>query len=145
MWSQITFQGRGLSHRRCPIVSYAPGPWLKRGKLTYLVVMVEVQPYQVVVDVLDVILDLLDEFSDFMRAILPDGLPPMRLVEHCIELVLGAKSLGKAPYKRLTKGFGELKIQVGELLESEKIQLSKALFGGLIFFRKKINGTLCLC
>lgn len=64
----------------------------KKGDLTYLAVMVEVQPDRVV-EVPDSLIGLLDEYSDVMSTKLPDGLPPKRLVEHYIELVSGQKHL----------------------------------------------------
>lgn len=64
--------------------------------------MVEIQPDRVV-EVLDSLIGLLDEYLDVMPTDLPDGLPPKRLVEHHIKLVSGAKKLDKASYSMSQK------------------------------------------
>lgn len=84
----------------------------KRGDLTYFVVMLEIQPYRVL-EVLDSMVELLDEFADVMPLDLLDALPPKRLVENRIELVSGTKALGKAPYRMSLKELTKLKIQRG--------------------------------
>lgn len=62
----------------------------KKGDLTYLPVMMEIYPDRVV-EVLDSLIGLVDEYSNMMPTDLQDGLPPKRSVEHHIELVLGQR------------------------------------------------------
>ena len=116
----------------------------KKGALTYLAVMVEVQPDRVVA-VPDSMVGLLSDYADVMPAELPDGLPPKRAIEHRIELEPGARAPAKAPYRMSPKELTELKIQLGELLDSGKIQPSIAPYGAPVLFQEKADGSLRLC
>lgn len=51
----------------------------------------------------------------------------------------------KAPYKMSSKELAELKKQLGKLLESEKIQPSKAPFGAPVLFQEKKDSSLRPC
>ena len=70
----------------------------KKGALTYLSVMVEVQLDRVVA-IPDTMRGLLEQYADVMPKELPDGLPPKREIEHRIELEPGARAPAKAPYR----------------------------------------------
>jgi len=58
----------------------------------------------------------------FLEVIL--GMPPLREVEFCIDLVLGATPISKAPYRMTPVELKELKTQLDELLE-------KVMFGSV--------------
>lgn len=116
----------------------------KKGALTYLAVMVEVQPDRVVA-IPDTMRGLLEQYADVMPKELPDGLPPKREIEHRIELEPGARAPAKAPYRMSPKELTELKIQLGELLESGKIRPSIAPYGAPVLFQEKADGSLRLC
>ena len=51
-------------------------------------------------------------------------MPPLREVEFCIDLVLGATPISKAPYRMTPVELKELKTQLDELLE-------KVMFGSV--------------
>ena len=108
----------------------------KRGASTYLAVLREIQQ-DLVVEVPEEIVGLLEQFADVMPSELPDGLPPKRSIEHRIELVPGARTPAKAPYRMSPKELTELKIQLGELLESGKIRPSLHHMGRLFYFRRR--------
>ena len=67
----------------------------KQGALTYLAVMVEVQPDRVAT-IPDTMRGLLEQYVAVMPNELPDGLPPKRAIEHRIELEPGARAPAKA-------------------------------------------------
>ena len=63
---------------------------------------------------------VLQEFRD----VFPDdilGLPPKRYIDFTIELVQGATTVSKKPYRMSTLEMLELKIQLQELLEKKYI------------------------
>jgi hypothetical protein len=68
---------------------------------------------------------------------LPKGLPPKRAVDHKIELILGTRPLAKAPYRMSPKELEELRKQLQDLLDSGKVQPSKAPFGAPVLFQEK--------
>ena len=52
---------------------------------------------------------ILDEFKDVLTNELPEELPPMRVVDHKIELVPGAEPQNKVPYRLNQNELIELK------------------------------------
>jgi len=60
------------------------------------------------------------EFLDVFPDEIPST-PPLREVEFCIDLILGATPISKAPYQMTPAELKELKIQLEELLEKEYI------------------------
>ena len=42
---------------------------------------------------------LLDEYKDIVANDIPDGLPPVRSIIHCMDLILGDSFPNKAPYR----------------------------------------------
>ncbi|GJU06550.1 hypothetical protein Tco_1122980 [Tanacetum coccineum] len=72
---------------------------------------------------------VLEEFKDVMPKELPKRLPPMREVDHTIELETGSKPLAKAPYRMLLPELEELHKQLKELVDVGYIRPSKALYG----------------
>ena len=45
------------------------------------------------------IVELLNEYKDIVAEDIPDGLPPVRSISHCIDMIHGYSFLNKAPYR----------------------------------------------
>ncbi|GKA82408.1 putative nucleotidyltransferase, ribonuclease H [Tanacetum coccineum] len=88
---------------------------------------------------------VLEEFKDVMPKELPKKLPPMREVDHTIELETGSKPLAKAPYRMLLPELEELHKQLKELVDVGYIRPSKALYGAPVLFQRKKDGSLRMC
>ena len=58
----------------------------------------------------------MNENKDIIANDLPDGLPPIRSIIHCMELIPGASFPNKAPYRLTPTENEELNRQVHELL-----------------------------
>lgn len=86
----------------------------------------------------------LDEFND----IFPDEitkLPPVREVDHAIDLVANAAPVSRAPYRMSLAQNEELESQLTDLLNKGYIRPSKSPWGAPILFVKKKDGSLRLC
>ncbi|GKB98389.1 putative nucleotidyltransferase, ribonuclease H [Tanacetum coccineum] len=82
------------------------------------------------------------EMSDFDIIL---GLPPEREVEFTIEVIPGAQSISKAPYRMAPVELKELKDQLQEILERGFIRPSVSPWGAPILFVKKKDGSMRLC
>ncbi|GJZ52252.1 reverse transcriptase domain-containing protein [Tanacetum coccineum] len=69
---------------------------------------------------------ILEDFKDVIPNEIPTGLPPMREVQHCIDLVPGSVLPNKAAYRMNPKEHEELQRQVDELLKKGVLQESKS-------------------
>ncbi len=84
------------------------------------------------------------EFPDvFPKELL--GLPPDREVEFSIDLLPGTGPISKAPYRMAPTELRELKVQLQELLDKEFIKPNVSLWGALVLFIKKKDGSMRLC
>ena len=76
---------------------------------------------------------ILEEFADIVLEELLFGLPPIRDIQHLIDLILGLDLLNKPPYRTSLNENEELKRQVDDLLDKGLIRESKSpcayLFG----------------
>nr|GEY09633.1 hypothetical protein [Tanacetum cinerariifolium] len=70
------------------------------------------------------------------------GLPPECEVEFTIELIPGAQPISKAPYRMRPVELKELKDQLQELLERGFIRPSVSLWGALVLFVRKKDGSI---
>ncbi|KAJ4722993.1 Retrotransposon protein, putative, Ty3-gypsy subclass [Melia azedarach] len=117
---------------------------LKKREMSYLAVLVEIKPDQVV-EVPDEYAAVLDEFADLMPPELPKELPPRRAIDHHIELEPGARPPAQVPYRMSPSELVELRRQLDELLNAGYIQPSKAPYGAPVLFQKKQDGSLRMC
>ena len=62
------------------------------------------------------ITELLNEYKDIIADDIPNGLPPVKSISHCIDLIPGASFPNKAPYRLTPTENEELNRQVHELL-----------------------------
>ncbi|KAA0041705.1 uncharacterized protein E5676_scaffold594G00420 [Cucumis melo var. makuwa] len=91
------------------------------------------------------ILCVLEKYRDVMPDSLPKSLPPRRMIDHEIELVLGAKPPTKNAYHMVPPELAELQKQLDELLNAGFIRPGKASYGALVLFQKKKDEILRLC
>ena len=70
------------------------------------------------------IAELLNEYKDIIADDLPDGLPPVRSISHCMDLIPGASLPNKAPYRLTPTENEELNRQVHGLLQKGLIRES---------------------
>jgi hypothetical protein len=80
-----------------------------------------------------------------MSSQLPKKLPPRRAIDHQIELVPGIKPPSQTLYRMSPIKLAELRKQLGELIDIGFIRPSKAPYGALVLFKKKTDGSLCMC
>ncbi|GJU59575.1 putative CCCH-type zinc finger family protein [Tanacetum coccineum] len=69
---------------------------------------------------------ILEDFKDVIPNKIPTGLPPMREIQHCIDLVPGSVLPNKPAYRKNPKEHEELQRQVDELLKKGVLQESKS-------------------
>ncbi|XP_042432727.1 uncharacterized protein LOC122019314 [Zingiber officinale] len=88
---------------------------------------------------------LLQEFTDVVPEEIPPGLPPMRNIQHCIDLIPGASIPNNAAYRMNPKEHEELKRQVEDLLARGLVQESKSpcVIPALLVLKK--NGSWRMC
>src|SRR4051812_2115006 len=68
--------------------------------------------------------DLLQEYEDVFPAEMPPGLPPIRGIEHQIDLIPGTMLLNHAPYRTNPEETKEIQRQIQELLDRYHIRES---------------------
>lgn len=88
---------------------------------------------------------LLNRYGSVFRSELPDGLPPKRLVEHCIDTVEGSKPPHRPLYQLSPAELRAVKQYVESLLKSGKIRRSRSPYGAPLFFVKendKLRGVV---
>ncbi|GBG87765.1 hypothetical protein CBR_g45920 [Chara braunii] len=90
--------------------------------------------------------DLIREYHDvFPSSFSYAGIPPMRDVEHSIQLVSDYRAHHQAPYRLSIPEATELKRQLEELLRLGFIKPNNSPWGAPVLFARKADGTLCLC
>ncbi|GJY86195.1 putative reverse transcriptase domain-containing protein [Tanacetum coccineum] len=92
-------------------------------------------------------LDDIRTICDFPE-VFPDdltGLPPVREIEFCIDLIPGALPVVKSPYRLAPSVMQELSNQLKKLQEKGFIRPSHSPWGAHVLFVKKKDGALRMC
>jgi hypothetical protein len=87
--------------------------------------------------------EVLTEFKDVFQEV--PGLPPKRDIDFSINLMPGAASVSKAPYRMSKPKLKELQLQLEEILKKGYIHPSVLPWGAPVLFMKKKDGMLRLC
>ncbi|KAI3827455.1 hypothetical protein L1987_01530 [Smallanthus sonchifolius] len=87
---------------------------------------------------------VVNQFVDVFPDELP-GIPPDREIEFGIDLMSGAKSVAKAPYRLAPPEMKELMEQLQELLDKGFIRPSVSPWGAPVLFVKKKDGSMRMC
>ena len=87
-----------------------------------------------------VVCDFLDVFHEELS-----GMPPGRQVEFLIDLISGAMSIAKAPYRLAPPEMQELSSQLQEMLGKGFIRSSSSHWGALVLVVKNKDGSHQMC
>ena len=88
----------------------------------------------------------LNEYKDIIVDDIPNGLPPIRSISHCMDLIPGDSFPNKAPYRLTPTENEKLNRQVHELLEKGLIReiLSPCVVPIVLAVRRIENGECVL-
>ncbi|WVZ76029.1 hypothetical protein U9M48_024034 [Paspalum notatum var. saurae] len=89
--------------------------------------------------------NLLQEFKDVFPAEIPPGLPPLRGIEHQIDLIPGATLPNRAAYRTNPEEAKEIQRQVQELLDHGYVRESLSPCAVPVILVHKKNGTWRMC
>ncbi|XP_025607627.1 uncharacterized protein [Arachis hypogaea] len=88
---------------------------------------------------------LIEEFSDVVPVEIPNGLPPMRDIQHAIDFVPGSVIPNKPAYRMSPKEHGELQRQVKHLLDKGLVRKSSSLCAVPALLVPKKDGSWRMC
>jgi hypothetical protein len=90
-----------------------------------------------------VVANLLQEYADVYPKDLPPGLPPLRGIEHPVDLIPGAQLPNRAPYHTIPDETKEIQRQVQALLDKVTFVslLALARFLCYLLLRKMVHGV----
>lgn len=88
--------------------------------------------------------EFLKEFDDLFPFDIP-RFPPLREVDHAIDLVVNATLVAKVLYRHILSQNVELEKKLIDLLEKGYIRPNKSPWGAPVLFVKKKDGCLSLC
>ncbi|KAK1645771.1 hypothetical protein QYE76_063576 [Lolium multiflorum] len=133
-------------------LKYLPHPhpyyiqWLSDNgemKVNHMVhVEFEIGPYK---DSIDFDVVPMTEFSDVFPEEVPAGLPPLRGIEHQIDLIPGASLPNRAPYRTNPEETKEIQKQVQALLDKGYIRISLSPCVVPVILVPKKDGTWRMC
>ncbi|KAI3751987.1 hypothetical protein L2E82_23084 [Cichorium intybus] len=126
---------------RMPVISFAQARnSVSKGGVSYLAYMSLAKSDQMGKENVKIV----NEFPDVFPEELP-GLQPDRQIEFAIELVPGATSVARAPYRLAPSEMEELRKQLEELMDRGFIKPSSSPWGAPILFVKKKDGSMRMC
>ncbi|CAN1763948.1 Transposon Ty3-G Gag-Pol polyprotein, partial [Linum perenne] len=88
---------------------------------------------------------LLQDFKDVFPKDIPSGLPPIRGIEHKIDLVPGASLPNKAVYQTNPEETKEIQQQVEELMDKGYVRESMSSCAVPVILVPKKEGTWRMC
>ncbi|GJR66463.1 putative reverse transcriptase domain-containing protein [Tanacetum coccineum] len=91
-------------------------------------------------DDIRIVRDFFEVFPDDLS-----GLPPVRELEFCVDLIPGASPVVKSPYRLAPSEMLELSNQLKELQEKGFIRPSHSPWGAPVLFVKKKDGAMRMC
>ncbi|XP_024009240.1 uncharacterized protein LOC112084352 [Eutrema salsugineum] len=143
-----TIQRENIFHSRCTI-KWKPSSVRKvfAAKHTMLL-MIFKEILSVVLGELELppeITDLLDKFKDVFPEKMPEGLPPIRGIEHQIDFLPGASLPNKTAYRMSPEKSKELERQIKELLDKGYVRESLNTCGVLFLLVPNKDGSWRMC
>ncbi|XP_074293015.1 uncharacterized protein LOC141619902 [Silene latifolia] len=118
---------------------------IDRGELVYLLLAKEESVLDRVLSVGSPVDGLLREFADVFPDDLPPGLPPIRGIEHQVDLVPGAPLPNKAAYRCNPEEAKELQGQINELMERGYLRESMSPCAVPVLLVPKKDGSWRMC
>jgi hypothetical protein len=97
------------------------------------------------VDISPMVANLLQEYADVFPKDLPPGLPPLRGIEHQIDLIPGAQLPNRAPYRTNPDETKEIQRQVQALLDKGYIRESLSPCSVPVLLVLKKDGSWRMC
>jgi hypothetical protein len=91
------------------------------------------------------ITNLLQDFKDVFPTEIPPGPPPLRGIEHQIDLIPRASLPNQAAYRTNPEETKEIQRQVQELLDNGYVRESLSPYAVPVILVPKKNGTWCMC
>jgi hypothetical protein len=92
-----------------------------------------------------IVADVLQEYADVFPSEVPSGLPPLRGIEHLIDLIPGASLPNRAPYRTNPKETKEIQCQVQELLDKGYVRESLSPCAVPVILVPKKDGLWRMC
>jgi hypothetical protein len=92
-----------------------------------------------------IVANILQEYADVFPNEVPAGLPPLRGIEHQIDLIPGASLPNRAPYRTNPEETKEIQRQVQELLDKGYVHESLSPCVVLVILVPKKDGSWHMC
>jgi ribulose bisphosphate carboxylase small subunit len=92
-----------------------------------------------------VVADILQKYADIFPCEVPVGLPPLRGIEHQIDLIPGASLPNRAPYRTNAEERKEIQCQVQELLDNGYVPESLSACAVPVILVPKKDGSWRMC